>query len=267
MHRHPHCAVPELLRRRCSARNTAGIPQFRCRTLLYAVLVTVALLPPSAEALNFTPTDFEWSTWPVYCRARYVISAAGRDSKFRAMVSQSTVDEWAQRLDGVWERMHHYCAAVILFEQARKIGDQRVRNHRYQRVVDECDFSLRADLKHPMFSKLITLRARALFELRQERAAFQEFARAIELHPEVSDPYAASGLLLRRMGKRAEARHILEQGIEVISRNAELHYLLGIVLTEMKDYEGALENAKLAYELGYPLPGLRRKLEAAGQWK
>jgi hypothetical protein len=43
-------------------------------------------------------------------------------------------------------------------------------------------------------------------------------------------------------------------------------YNLGLVLFDMKLYEDAKARAVAAYELGYPLPGLRRKLERIGKW-
>jgi hypothetical protein len=35
---------------------------------------------------------------------------------------------------------------------------------------------------------------------------------------------------------------------------------------DMKDYGKAVEYAKKAYDLGFPLAGLRNKLKQAGKW-
>ena len=43
-------------------------------------------------------------------------------------------------------------------------------------------------------------------------------------------------------------------------------YNLGLVYVRKKDFDRAREAAKLAYGLGIPLPGLKNKLAAAGQW-
>jgi len=48
--------------------------------------------------------------------------------------------------------------------------------------------------------------------------------------------------------------------------SAEAHYALGLVLFEEGDFDDAMNHARQAYALGYPLPGLRRKLERVGQW-
>ncbi len=36
---------------------------------------------------------------------------------------------------------------------------------------------------------------------------------------------------------------------------------------ELSEYEKSMANAKIAYDLGYNLPGLRDKLTKAGQWR
>ena len=46
----------------------------------------------------------------------------------------------------------------------------------------------------------------------------------------------------------------------------ELHYNLGLFYMKAKRYNEAVHHAQLAEALGYPLRGLRRKLEAAGHW-
>ena len=48
---------------------------------------------------------------------------------------------------------------------------------------------------------------------------------------------------------------------------AEAFYNLGLLQVKTGDYEAALESARQAYGLGYPLPGLMKKLKKAGYWK
>ena len=220
-------------------------------------------------ALEFVPSDLEWGAWPTYCRARYMVSGAGSQSRYAGKVSRATIDEWELKLKPVWYGLHHYCAGIHLFARATREKEKRFARSGFERVASEASFSLaRASESHPFYSTILTLRGRAYFELGQFDNAKLDFARAIQLHPEVSDPYAAWGLLLRRSGHPTEARETLERGIESTKGGtAELHYLLGIVLFDVKDYEGALEHAKIAYKKGYPLPGLKRKLKNAGHWK
>lgn len=54
--------------------------------------------------------------------------------------------------------------------------------------------------------------------------------------------------------------------LEKQPRNAEVLYNLGLTYFAQKDYTKAEEAARKAYELGFPLPGLKRKLRAVGAW-
>lgn len=48
--------------------------------------------------------------------------------------------------------------------------------------------------------------------------------------------------------------------------SSEIHYNLGLVYFDLKDYDASVQHAEKAYKLGYPLAGLRKKLMAAGKW-
>ncbi|MDP2325273.1 MAG: tetratricopeptide repeat protein [Gammaproteobacteria bacterium] len=48
--------------------------------------------------------------------------------------------------------------------------------------------------------------------------------------------------------------------------SSEIQYNLGLVYFDLKDYESSHQHAKRAYDLGYPLAGLRKKLKAVGEW-
>jgi hypothetical protein len=48
--------------------------------------------------------------------------------------------------------------------------------------------------------------------------------------------------------------------------SAEIQYDIGLVYVELGDYKQANLYAARAYQGGYPLPGLRHKLERLGQW-
>jgi tetratricopeptide (TPR) repeat protein len=237
------------------------------RLCLLAAIILQWVSPPTF-ALEFEPTALEWSTWPAYCRARFVVSAAGRKSAYANSVSSSEVSKWESRIKPVWAGFHHYCAAVHVFSRAQKQKSPQMVEHDFRRVSTETTYALaRSSQSHPLYSTMLTLRGRAFFELGQMGRAEDDFRLAVRLHPDDPNAYAAWGLLLRRSGDRAEARSVLERGIEgTKGGTAELHYLLGIILTELKDYEPALEHAKLAYQMGYPLLGLKHKLQKSGHW-
>lgn len=72
------------------------------------------------------------------------------------------------------------------------------------------------------------------------------------------------GLYFHRIGRSADARKLMEAAVEMSPGNATAHYNLGLVLVQMRDFEAARTHAQRAYELGFPLPGLRDQLSRAG---
>ena len=86
------------------------------------------------------------------------------------------------------------------------------------------------------------------------------FQRAMLFAPE--DPMVSMiyGLYLHKRGlSDAALREYLRAG-EGMPNHAELAYNTGLLYFELKDYENARKYADKAYELGYPLDGLKRKL-------
>src|ERR1700682_1722293 len=43
--------------------------------------------------------------------------------------------------------------------------------------------------------------------------------------------------------------------------------ILGLAYFDLRDYDNALDRARSAYRLGFPLPGLRNKLQEVGKWQ
>lgn len=72
---------------------------------------------------------------------------------------------------------------------------------------------------------------------------------------------------LSKKGKKLEAIEQLKQIQSISDENANLHYNLGLVFFDLKDYEKSLAHAHKAYGNGFPLPGLRDKLKRVGKWK
>ncbi len=88
--------------------------------------------------------------------------------------------------------------------------------------------------------------------------------RAIHFAPEDHRLYILFGILLhqREHYERAEATY--RRALELQPESPEAHYNLGLTLLERSAYEQARQHARKAYERGYPLPGLRERLSAAG---
>jgi tetratricopeptide (TPR) repeat protein len=50
-------------------------------------------------------------------------------------------------------------------------------------------------------------------------------------------------------------------------QTANFYYNLGLALFDLKQYDRAVVRAKQAYDLGFPLPGLKDKLAKVGKWE
>ena len=92
------------------------------------------------------------------------------------------------------------------------------------------------------------------------------FQRAIEWRPKDADARMVYGLHHYRSGRLDAAIDQMREGVRISPNHAELQYNLGLLLVRKQDYSAALEHAKKAYGLGYPLPGLRNQLERLGEW-
>lgn len=93
------------------------------------------------------------------------------------------------------------------------------------------------------------------------------FERAIEFASDDPIPRVLYGIHLHlvKQYKLALEQYLAaeEMGLE----SADLQYNLGLVYTELQEYEKALLHAHKAYALGHPLQGLKRRLVRAGAWE
>jgi len=98
------------------------------------------------------------------------------------------------------------------------------------------------------------------------------FRKAIEYRPtpELRPVDATARLLyaiyLHKQKKYKGAQEQYKSALSIAPNNSEIHYNYGLLLVATKSYDTALEHAKTAYKLGFPLPGLKNKLVAAGVW-
>ena len=75
------------------------------------------------------------------------------------------------------------------------------------------------------------------------------------------------GNYLIKRGKPQEAVGQLEAALAQAGDNANVHYNLGLAYVDLKRYDKALNSAHAAYRLGFPLPGLKNKLQRVGAWR
>ena len=93
------------------------------------------------------------------------------------------------------------------------------------------------------------------------------FERAIQFRPDDGMVRLVYGISLARDGKSKEALEQLQRADELIPNDSNVHYNLGLVYFDLKDYGNSLKHAKIAYGLGFPLGGLRSKLKSVHEWR
>lgn len=93
------------------------------------------------------------------------------------------------------------------------------------------------------------------------------FHRALAWRPRDSVARMIFGLYLHQNKRVEEAEYQYHTAIKVQPGYAEAHYNLGLLYAEQKRWPQALAEAHKAYELNYPLPGLKKRLADAKQWR
>ena len=92
------------------------------------------------------------------------------------------------------------------------------------------------------------------------------FDRAIAFRPDDAQVYTIYGIELLKSGQRIQAIERLRKAVALAPNDANAHYNLGLAYFGEKQYDNALAEAKRAYALGFPLPGLRDMLIREHRW-
>ncbi|MET3133186.1 Tfp pilus assembly protein PilF [Oxalobacteraceae bacterium GrIS 1.11] len=93
------------------------------------------------------------------------------------------------------------------------------------------------------------------------------FERAIRFKPDDATVRMLYGSYLLAGGQSDAALVQLREALRGEPDNPTINYNLGLMYAKTKDYAQARVHARKAYEQGFPLPGLKNKLLAAGQWQ
>jgi tetratricopeptide (TPR) repeat protein len=232
------------------------------------VLLTASVLfAASAHGYSYGPQNrAEWDGWPEYCKARYVVSNIGDDTEFAQMVDADTVLLWQKRIGYCWNYLHHHCAALLQLNRAKSTRSAIARREALDSAIGEDRLAARhCPATDPFSANIATHTAMSLAEAGNVAKATQSVDWAIKNHPSYVQSYLVKASILRKAGKAADARKVLESGNEATGgSSAEIQNALGFAYLNAKDYEKARQHARRAYELGFPLPGLRDQLAAAG---
>jgi tetratricopeptide (TPR) repeat protein len=236
------------------------------KTISVALLLAIGWSGP-AWAFHFVPTEAQWNSWSPLCKARYSVSSAADGSPYARSIDASEVQRW-QAVTGqyVWNNIHHYCAGIAWHFSARTEIDPEQRAKLLASATKEVDYTYRkVQPGMPMYSTVAIALASIWLDRGEANRAAGYIDAVISAQPEDPSGYVALSTVYQRQKKWAEARNALLTGEKATSgTSAEIAYQLGLVSLQMGDKDAAVQFARKAYGMGYPLPGLRRRLQEAG---
>jgi tetratricopeptide (TPR) repeat protein len=240
------------------------------RSAWLKLLAATALLTPAASfAYDFQPTPLEFASWPAYCRARYVETSIGRLSQYANQVSPAERRVAEESIGAnTYLHVHHHCAGVAWLARSKTELNPQQRRFMLGRAKAESGYTLRNTTSaSPLYSNVLTNLARVAQAEGNVPGAEGFFDQALQAKPGDAQTYVAMAILYRDTKRLPKAREILEKGLTATEGKAvEIHYTLGLICFDLKDSSCAVEHARVAYDAGYPLPGLKDKLAKGGLW-
>lgn len=93
------------------------------------------------------------------------------------------------------------------------------------------------------------------------------FERAMRFRPDDGQVRLVYGIALLKAGQVQAAITRLGEADKLTPNDPNVYYNLGLAYFDAKDYDKSLEYARKAYGLGFPLPGLRNKLQRVDKWQ
>lgn len=142
-----------------------------------------------------------------------------------------------------------------------------------ERLTGEFVYTLRAFPNHPealyAMSRLEKLAGgklpqKAITPFTPKITADCFFDRAVRFRPEDAQVHFILAIHLHDRGRLAEAKEEYSTAEKLGLITANLYYNYGLLLTDLKEWGAALDYARKAYDGGFALDGLRRRLAAAG---
>lgn len=215
-------------------------------------------------AFNFTPSEAEFRSWDERCKKAYSGVGAGRASGFfRNMTKPEKLEafRFGEAAGAAW----HYCAGVIYLQRSAVTAGQE-REGNLKRAVAEMRFTInKIEPKHSWYPEMHIDFARAHYASGLKKDAFAILQRLVASHPTHSLPYTALAYYLKRENQLEQAISVLQKAPDILlNESAELNYFLGWYQMEADNIDAAVEYAKRAYALNYPVPTLRQRLAAKG---
>lgn len=228
-----------------------------------AMLCCLVLFSPHAAAID-QPTEAEWLSWPEFCRSGFLGSQWGKDSRFRDRNTEATAASLRMQKTTVGiPGVHHFCLGMIHVNRAKSALSGESSRALAKQAIDDIEYSFsRMTAAAPRYSLVTAYYGMALYRYGKRREAMEMWNRGIEAKPASRESYLAMAEALIGEKKAKEALAVLlryEERKESDAPDAEA--FLAHTYLELGMHDKAREHADRAYAFGYPLPGLRNRIE------
>lgn len=221
----------------------------------------------TSHGYNFTPTKYQWETWPRYCQARYTQLFPARLKALQARpVPTKEIGRWKKRIGGTFGHVHHACRGFLLNKKARTSFDEE-KKRILTTAAHELNYTYREMPKEhsPLLAKISGELADAMYGLGREREAIRILDDAIRYQPNNIEVYKVRANHFRKKKQYLKALEALKYGARRLKKkDKKLFALISFTALQAKDYKSAQEYARYAYEAGYKSEKLKKKLEKAG---
>jgi tetratricopeptide (TPR) repeat protein len=134
-------------------------------------------------------------------------------------------------------------------------------------LMSDLDYTLRAFPNHHRALWAVSqLQLRSPELLAGFNSADCYFERAVRWRANDPTVHTVHAIYLARRGDRKGALDRYKHALTLAPDNAEVHYNLALLYLDMNRKDEAKPHAKRAYELGYPLTGLKNRMIKVGAW-
>lgn len=243
-------------------RPTAGVAS------VCAASVGILLVAPAHSAgWNFTPTPEEYQSWPQYCRVQYSFINRGENA-YGNYYSDADIEPWKRSIgESSFTYLHHYCKAALILRRLEVARAPQERRFLTGVAINDGEFSyIRTEKTSIVFPPVAVVMAQARLANGEVDVALDILRDAIAAQPERTEAYAALAQYYRKQKDLNKAVAVMDGAVAATNgESVEIRYLRGLLRLEKGDLDGAVDDARVAYAAGYPLPGLRNRLVRAGR--
>lgn len=229
-----------------------------------------ALMGIAQHTFAFQPQadirEIEWSSWPDFCKAAYIVTDYSAGSTYRARMSRETAKGIVKSFGGekYLPGPHHFCVGVVLLQRVQfGTGGPQKKGEWAALAANEFFYSYKQmEPGVGAFSLVSDHYARALRAGGNKRRAYEIWQIAISFEPSDKRSYISMSSALLEDGKKTDALKLLRSYPEESGTiHGDYQFALASALFENGRLDDAKVHATQAIELGYNATGLLKKIE------